>query len=213
MMMTYSYEALCSAMDKERNRKVLDAETMSRYASHFSALLAKSGYVRDAENEQSYDKLVRYLSSYYAWRKGECDKPARGLLLHGTKGTGKTAFMKRLSSLTGIGMMDTEQLVRPYAIGGESAFWAGWDDEENSDIILDDLGNEGIVRNFGVVAPIGRWLVGRFRAWEEYGSLTCYTTNADMAELTELYGDWVVSRLVQSCWWISLNGKDRRFAG
>ncbi len=147
--------------------------------------------------------------------------PAKGILLLGNNGVGKTTFMEDFALAnskicwghpkmpSGMGIPDASaasirracQAIGPMLIP----------QFEMHDLYLDDLGAEagGVVQNYGTASdPIFEILMIRYRIRKSYK--TYITSNNNMDQLTEMYGNRIVDRLHELCNILILSGKSFR---
>ena len=151
--------------------------------------------------------------------KGKRFKTPKGLLLHGTCGTGKTTAARIVSKMMGFPMFDVAEINALY-LGKNGNEWAEefMFDNERKPIIIDDLGSERKVSSYGNPSPITDIILRRSISWEQHAVPTIYTTNlghfsdADGQTVTieKFYGTRIKSRLFGSCVPVLLNGDDWR---
>jgi len=178
--------------------------------------LSELGYIN--RDEESYSKLANYFGRYYLGIRHnvrnhdiEYDKPKKGLFLFGNTGSGKTMAIQIFAKIFGIDFFYADDLARIYAIDGERYFWSYVNQYEDNDIIIDDLGSEREVKNYGNTTPFVDFLYKRERIYKDNHVLTHFTTNAVSREvLIKKYGDRVVSRLLGMCEFIRINAPDAR---
>lgn len=200
---------LKSLMPKEK--RSLDAEKMQQYSKYYAETLPKFGYMRDADNAESYDFLCRYFAEWYGAKQNECDYPRKGLFLFGEKGTGKTTAMKIFSGLFNIEIVPIEDFTIAFTCGKETAFWEFANSFNGQPVIIDDVCNEREAKAFGNTMPLPEFFKRRESAWHDKGIHTFFTSNAkDRNEITKLYGDTITSRFLGSCHFLKFIGPDRR---
>ena len=138
----------------------------------------------------------------------------RGIYIHGGVGTGKTHVAYALFKEAGerkiaCGLYNTTEMFREFrndirksdneVVGMEEILL-----ENRGLVIFDDIGAEKLTD----------WVSETFyliinRRYEEMLP-TIFTSNLDIAQLAERIGDRTVSRIVEMCDIIKLDGKDRR---
>lgn len=170
--MVIDFERILSTLPVPRTRQPREIATQETLQV-FALQMARSGYRHSAE---SLDALADWINGY-------------GILLAGDVGTGKTFFFKVLPSSVPILSM-RECYLWPYArLDG----WLSQNDD--SDILVDDLGAEVAANNFGskfnAINPIlERRLASSYR--------THFTTNYTSAELLAKYDDTsIVDRIFE----------------
>lgn len=164
--------------------------------SEFSAaeFLESRGWLKEiAQND--FDLGVRIVDTL---RNGD---PKMGLILSGDYGSGKTAFVRALfKGFPFFAMPQKEAVLSPdFTIS-------------LPDIILDDIGAEHSVNEYGVHKEEFADFVVRWHAqWErgEKGRLII-TTNLKEHEFERRYGGRVVSRLKDLCYTARFQGADKR---
>lgn len=189
----------------------LESGTRQKYAEHFAGVLNKYGYIRDDDNAEAFDLLADYFGQWHGAENGECSLPPKGLFVFGEKGTGKTTAMKIFSGLFQIEELAIEDLTQAFTCGKEQGFWQLANEYRGQHLIIDDICNEHEAKVFGNTIPLPEFLKKREAMWKYDHIYTFYTSNArNRDEITQLYGDTITSRLLGSCNFIKLNGKDRR---
>lgn len=129
-----------------------------------------------------------------------------GIIVTGAYGCGKTCFVKSLKMASKfIDLTIAETVEWLDARGG---YASSMNDMMQGNIVLDDLGAESLVNDYGVKRDI----VGEFIC--RYHSLgkgrMFITTNLRGNELLDRYGGRVVDRLKQLCVPVRMNGESKR---
>ncbi|OEY72793.1 ATPase [Salegentibacter salarius] len=149
------------------------------------------------------EKLLFKLCNYIIADKEKCQKfdldPAKGILLTGPVGCGKTSFLKLLRYLV---PHQKEYQVIPCRNIAFAFHHLGFktieDYGNNSYLCFDDLGVEPAGRFYGQDCNVmGEILLSRYELFLNHKIKTHATTNLDSDELEERYGSRVKSRMRQ----------------
>jgi DNA replication protein DnaC len=143
---------------------------------------------------------------------------ARGLLLWGPAGLGKTHYLRTM--LPAIRMATAPDVVRFWHESDgalEVTLWKAWRYGEEFDlqhpVCLDDLGQEPMSVSYGQREEFAdRLLSRRYEAFKRNGVRTYVTTNLTPAALEARYGRRVTDRLAEMCAWVEFAGKSARQA-
>ena len=147
------------------------------------------------------EKLLYKLCNYIIADKEKCQKfnidPAKGILLTGPVGCGKTSFLKLLRYLV---PHQKEYQVIPCRNIAFAFHHLGYktimDYGNSSYLCFDDLGVEPAGRYYGKDCNVmGEILLSRYELFLNHKVRTHCTTNLDAAELEERYGARVRSRM------------------
>ena len=149
------------------------------------------------------EKLLFKLCNYIIADKDKCSKfdldPAKGILLTGPVGCGKTSFLKLLRYL--VPHQKEYQVIpcRNIAFAFHHLGYKIIEDYGNSSYIcFDDLGVEPAGRFYGKDCNVmGEILLSRYELFLNHKIRTHATTNLDSDELEERYGTRVKSRMRQ----------------
>ena len=123
----------------------------------------------------------------------------KSLLILGKPGTGKTYRIRHPR------MVSASQLATEYQINGIGAVKAlinNQIDYQNRTVVIDDLGTEENVKNFGnQLDPIAYVIQGIYDINQrgEEPILLYLTSNLNIKELTERYGERVIDRIHEMC--------------
>ena len=165
----------------------------------------------DSRDALSFNKLVDYAARYGAGSDGEFAAPPRGIVMMGSRGTGKTEFLRRFSAMFDVDIIDARDLAWEFAIGGATAVNELLMPRRFQDLIIDDIGNEDEAKNWGNSFSLAAIIDKRYRLWSVPGGpLTFFATNATPEELAKRYGNTVASRIFGMCDVIRFSGTDRR---
>jgi len=156
-------------------------------------------------HKRIYDSMAKYLTE----TKLDCRK--KGLLLFGNPGTGKSFAVKVIAAFRKIHLYTCDELEEKHAESKE-AFWQII--KEPKDIIIDDLGTESEVNDFGNKFELFEKAINeRHRLFERYGTRTLITANMSGEAIKERYSERIYSRLHEMCECVNATGEDLRRKG
>lgn len=168
-----------------------------------AAMLEAGGFLRSVAGEDFY----RVVDAASVSKAG-----GRGLLLSGATGCGKTLAMRCLCppSVPPLRVCRWIDCFSPVQVGwlDDADIWA-W----ARTIVLDDLGAEPIVNNFGVQRfPVADFFMRLSRRIDsgEVAPNICVTTNLSSGEMADRYGERMMSRLLSVVVVQAMGGEDRR---
>lgn len=147
--------------------------------------------------------ILHKLCNYFIRDPKNCKKynldPAKGLLLSGPVGCGKTSFMKLLRHLVPYQRKYEVIPCRNIVFGFNHIGYKIVEDYgNNSFICFDDMGVEPVGRFYGRdFNVIGEIMLSRYELFTSYKIRTHVTTNLIAEELEERYGPRVRSRMRQ----------------
>ena len=137
-------------------------------------------------------------------------QPARrlGIFAFGRYGCGKTALLKAISPL--FEPVHFVPLNDPhYAELMDAEMWPNWNgDAIRCSVILDDLGAESAVTDYGIKRETAAEFVVRYH--REGGGRLFVTTNLTGEEIAERYTARLTSRIKELCIPLHLKGADKR---
>lgn len=163
-----------------------------------------------------YLELVDAFANYFAGANGPLN-PAKGILLRGSVGCGKTTLFRvfnfgtiypcdtpqrQLTEDNAIlfGSVSCNRIAREYAdkvTGGVQVlkrYFAG-------NMFFDDLGTESVAKYYGNEMDVmGEIIQERY----DRKGLTFITTNLDYKGIQQTYGERVASRLAEMCSWLDM---------
>lgn len=129
----------------------------------------------------------------------------KGVTVIGPVGTGKTWALKN----SGISVTASNNISALYASGGMEAIKDNfiYQLQGRSALVIDDLGTEMIMGNYGTKLDVIRWLI---LECYNVGTKMYFTSNLTLEELTERYGSRVVDRIKETTYIVVLKGESRR---
>ena len=175
----------------------------------FQQRLEERGFKRELCGEEDFNAL------FEAWKKAGEHSPRRGILVCGVTGCGKTHALRALypnAFLIDCGTQRGFDLLDMGEVNG---------DYNDRDVLLDDIGAELPKVAFGVKRELVAGFIrdrysalenARFRGLEANERRIFATTSQSVDELTQRYGDAVVSRFYQLFEFVVMKGKDKRGA-
>ena len=162
----------------------------TRASAEIAARLEARGWMRDIAG-RDFDAALAVI--------GNAQREGKGLWIMGKSGSGKTALataVYRRVRLVRCADMELDAAV--YALGG---------------IILDDLGSEAAVNDYGVMRePVAEWFCRQYDNGGIDFSRFAATTNLTPPEIRERYGERFWSRFSSSALRLVLTGGDKRGA-
>jgi DNA replication protein DnaC len=202
-------EQLMSDALKRINEPVLRKEPSEADILKEGQRLISAGYM--PYDKGAFTKLCNYLAA----------PNDMGLFLTGKAGTGKTfLFEKRFPKVRSCSATKIEQAWKVYS-DLNADFWydtfgcfLSFDQSRYIDLIVDDLGQEPITKNYGQTSEsIERFICHRYQEWQKYRVLSHFTSNLSPVELDKRYGRRVTDRLSEMCAIIEIKGISNRKAG
>ena len=124
----------------------------------------------------------------------------RGLILIGGYGSGKTSFVRALLPEASIYTMPHQ----------EGVLDPDYNIEDGTPVILDDIGSEHTVNEYGIVKEPFSDFIMKWHTMRERKGRLIITTNLKFSEIASRYGGRVVSRLKDLCVAARFNGGDKR---
>lgn len=163
------------------------------------------GWRREVAGEGDFTAAVRAWSRIRSQREGERKK---GLFVWGGYGVGKTAYLDIVSRfyrplrwLNLAEMVDSDFL--------DERVWPNWNREAmNCHIVLDDLGSEPTLNDYGIRRELAGEFIVRYHL-RGRGRLFI-STNLTGEGLSERYGMRVCSRIKELCVPLNMRGRDKR---
>lgn len=212
--MTDTPKTVLEAFDKVVNRQASTQATtirntpvrMEALVEFYRKFLTKHGY--DDRNPEMHTAVAQMLAGAFA------GTTKKGLLFLGCAGSGKTMGLtiavKYLAGCIHRAPIIADTLARKTAMHLRRVTQFDW--QRPQDCLLDDLGDEDMLNDFGVKREtMGEFVTERYcRAFQENGALTHVTTNYTEDALVARYGERVVSRLHEMCIWIGTGTVDWR---
>jgi DNA replication protein DnaC len=185
-------------------------------AQHLVQQTGKTAYVFDAENTPVIGELLRYFAQL---PDGNCN-PAKGILLAGNVGSGKTLlfeiFFHLVRPLRPFYKTTARQVAKDYAAEGLTAlaryvrqFKQTTDGLLPVDFFFDDLGAEDNKKHYGNEANVMAEIIyDRYELFIRHKTRTHFTTNLTPQELEDKYGTRVYSRLCHMCNFLVLGNNE-----
>ena len=187
----------------------------AHFLTHFAAQVP--GFQLDAHNEPIYRRLLAYFTTDEPTQAAQGLDPAKGILLLGPVGCGKTAAMRffERTARAPYRIVPARDVARRFLTEGfavldrygaqaftHRSYGSGHGPDHRHPVTycFDDLGVEQNARLYGnecnVLAEI---LLDRYDRFVTHQMLTHLTSNLNAPELETLYGDRLRSRLREMC--------------
>lgn len=208
------YGAMMRKRDEEYHRKWSAAELKKRAMARFVQLMGEK------KPSARYAYLIDCFASYFARENGLL-KPAKGIILSGCTGCGKTTLFK-IFNFNFVWACDQPAV----QLSDHNALLFSWNscrgiameytDKERGGIaclkkyfgvpyrvpsLFDDLGAENIGIHYGTKADVmGEIIQSRY----DDGARTFFTTNLTYEQIQQTYGERVASRLAEMCNWVDM---------
>ena len=138
----------------------------------------------------------------------------KGVTVLGPVGTGKTWALKQWQNVTSnyensFGITSANSISGMYAAGGmeEVKKYFQYQLQGRAPLVIDDLGTEIIMGNYGTKLDVIQWLI--LECYNK-GTKMYFTTNLTLEALTERYGVRVTDRIKEDTYIIVLEGESRR---
>lgn len=178
-------------------------ETVQWAANYLQA----KGY--DRRMPSNFDTAARYLA---ALRDGIQSK---GLCLLGKVGVGKTAVARVIAKAALFRWWDSARLARVYQNDPEHFMEIVAGDIYGIDpLVIDDVGREPTVNDYGTrLEVMGEAISRRSAVYDRTGIQTIITSNLDIEDIVQRYGERTMSRIEGMCNIIVFEGGDQRQTG
>ena len=194
-------------------RKQLDPDRLRTNASRwFAGMLQARGHELP---EPVRTQATEFFLAYALWSYGFGPKP-KGLIVFGPIGAGKTTLcedlvdgMRRCRRTEQITILRARRMAEDYAQFEDYLDWLRR--VSRADVLIDDLGCEGVASRYGVPWSMADYLDDRYLAWREHQRITLITTNlTGLEEIVERYGHRAESRIREMVTPIVYAHPDRR---
>ena len=216
--------------DSLKKTKITQVTFNLKLAYKAIKVLGGDDFVIDQHNERVIKLLLAYFHGYPAFETAFPElkyKLHKGILLAGPIGTGKSTLMeifrnycKHFLPHHRYLLVDVRRVTNRFIKEGSIDNYTydlvrprmAYERTPTRNYCFDDLGTEPeSVRYYGTEAdPIKDLIMDRYVLYKRHGVITHATTNLDMKNLTERYGERAVSRMREMFNFIVLDGPDRR---
>lgn len=197
-----------------------DEEKEIQIARELAGKVVEKGYDLKSSPE-AYQKIFRWIGQYEAARRDPeriLTPPAKGLLIMGPPGRGKTVAARFISNFCQIQFWTMKRIDEEWGISPEGCkqYFENVFRELETPSIIDDLGAETMTKHFNV-APVHEFLLPfMYDRWTTYHKLFIVTTNLSMAStdaersIEGVYGPRIKSRFAEMFDVVKFEGTDRR---
>jgi len=198
--MKFSLNDVEREVKKRENRPEVDSKAINDQCANTVAELSKRSIL--PPNKAICESLVKFMA------ETKLEVREKGLFLIGGTGTGKTVALKIISAFRRYPVFYCDRLVSRY-MSNKKSFPEIFEHEK--DIIIDDLGAEVTINDFGMKFELLTQIItDRHRLFTERGYLTLFSTNLNKDEFVSRYGQRVYSRIKQMCEPVVCDGQDLR---
>ena len=206
---------------------------------YYRRRLERSGYKIRDDTKGGIEKVIEHFSHLAVAQNGNYAPPEKGLFIYGQCGTGKSMLLKRLAAYEivykengsiqgkygGFKMIDCITIAHEYAVGGFAWFRDNIKEENDSPMVIDELGGEPQIQHYGNPPVIPDVLTERYEAFIDRGITTVFATNLTGIQLRPedldseakkkkrvevLYGARIASRISEMCELVKFVGDDWR---
>lgn len=198
--MKFSLNDIEREVKKRENRPEIDSDAINKQCAKVIAELTKRSIL--PPNKAISESLVKFMA------ETKLEVREKGLFLLGGTGTGKTVALKIVSAFRKYPVFYCDRLVSRY-LANKKTFSEIFEYEK--DIIIDDLGAEVTINDFGMKFELLTQIItDRHRLYTERGYLTLFSTNLNKDDFILRYGQRVYSRIKQMCEPVLCDGQDLR---
>lgn len=212
------------AKQQKRLDKLFAGAGIPDYFQSFTVESLKQRVGKDAAKLAIIAKVEEFIANRRIVDANDRNKYKFGLILSGSFGTGKTGLLTPAlrawleDGKSGLWIEAKEfvkEIQRGYSKGAEDSSEAKMDEAKRADIILlDDLGDKARVDRDGVILPettdrieiLYRLINDR----HNYDRPMLITTNLTGPELIAQIGERTFNRIIESCAWLSMPGRNLR---
>lgn len=162
-----------------------------------ASCLEKNGWLRSVAGDEDFDKAVKAIIKMY--------ETGRGLFLTGAAGCGKTKLITAMKQILNISSMQVFYCKNKKDV---SDLRFNYEEFLPQSIVVDDIGAEEIIREYGNVVDV----VGDFVQHYHYRGRGRFlaTSNLNSQQINERYGGRVLDRILEMCVVMKLNGRSKR---
>lgn len=185
-----------------------------------------NAFVKKTDPKMSFEldhrnaKVILNLWNYFLKKPGELDLN-KGIWLMGTPGTGKSALINIFSQFLraefrrGFSIHSANDIAIHFEQFGELDLYTTNNSgylQSPIEFAIDEIGHEPIPSvHFGTKRNVIQYILHtRYSYWQQTGLRTFATTNLDMNEVEQLYGEAIRDRIPHMFNVIPMDGKSRR---
>lgn len=207
-MKKFSLEDLKNEIQPKKKKPEISEEERINKIKEATKILGEKGLI--PPNKAIAEATIRFLA------ESKLGIREKGLFFIGGVGTGKTVALKIINSFRNYDFIESHQLTedskgRKCSSSFIKETFLKYMTEDNKNIIIDDLGDELTINNYGIKSEFMAEVIReRNKTFISRGDLTLISSNLGYDDLKSRYGQRIISRIEQMCEVVVCNGDDLR---